>query len=475
MTRIGTPDNDVLYGYSDADEVINGGEGNDHLYGSGGNDTLNGGAGNDVLGIGIEGELFTSWPEIRELGNDVLNGGAGDDYLYGGAGNDQLLGGDGDDRLESGSGNDTLDGGGGDDTLIASYPPYYGSGSKTYLFGRGDGHDRIIGRFVGESDPGDALVFKAGIRPSDISVLRKDTIGDSLDFGSELTGRVPDRDADKFGDDLFLTIKNTGETVQIMTYFEPASSGDYYRPLAEIRFADGTVWDAEAVKALTLQATAGDDILLGYAGDDIISGGGGHDSLYGYDGNDTLHGGAGNDSVYGNYGDDILHGDEGDDLLLGAAGDDLLYGGNGQDSLSGAEGNDRLHGDVGNDNLSGDDGDDFLEGGDGDDYLKGQVGNDTLIGGTGNDVLEGGSGNDLYVINRDFGQDTIFNNDKSVGRVDVIAFGEGLSPSDFTARRTALAGGSLGEEDLYLTHLPSGDQLRILRYFSDNATGGATH
>jgi Ca2+-binding RTX toxin-like protein len=80
--------------------------------------------------------------------------------------------------------------------------------------------------------------------------------------------------------------------------------------------------------------------------------------------------------------------------LNGTAGDDLLVGGIGNDFLYGQAGNDRLEGLGGNDTLYGHEGDDTLIGGDGDDYLAGQEGNDIVDGGAGKDFLGAGPGND---------------------------------------------------------------------------------
>ncbi len=74
----GTENNDVLYGYEDAD-------------------TISAGAGDDTVYAGYA--------------NDVISGDAGNDALYGEDGNDQL---------DGGTGNDTLDGGYGDDTYVFS-------------------------------------------------------------------------------------------------------------------------------------------------------------------------------------------------------------------------------------------------------------------------------------------------------------------------------------------------------------------
>ncbi|WP_439589665.1 calcium-binding protein, partial [Hydrogenophaga sp.] len=87
----------------------------------------------------------------------------------------------------------------------------------------------------------------------------------------------------------------------------------------------------------------------------------------------------------------------------------------------------RLNGLEGNDTLNGGAQADVLEGGAGDDTLNGNAGEDTLIGGTGNDALNGGSGNDAYVFNLGDGADSITDHDTSVGNLDTLRLGAGLT------------------------------------------------
>lgn len=69
----------------------------------------------DVTRVLLDGAPFTGSAQSEWLygsdANDVVNGGDGDDYIHGSAGNDTLDGGNGDDYLNGGSGNDRLDGG----------------------------------------------------------------------------------------------------------------------------------------------------------------------------------------------------------------------------------------------------------------------------------------------------------------------------------------------------------------------------
>lgn len=70
----GTAANDILYGYTSADNRIDGLAGNDELHGYTGNDRLRGGAGDDII--------------YGQSGDDLLDGGTGNDTLKGGTGND---------------------------------------------------------------------------------------------------------------------------------------------------------------------------------------------------------------------------------------------------------------------------------------------------------------------------------------------------------------------------------------------------
>jgi len=108
------------------DDVLGGNNGDNLLAGDVGSDSIAGGDGDDTLygdgrvivdhhGTGGSGPIVT-YTDIAELpfpeasGNDTLNGGKGDDILLGGGGDDVLTG---------------------------------GKGSDTFIFGPGDGDDRI--------------------------------------------------------------------------------------------------------------------------------------------------------------------------------------------------------------------------------------------------------------------------------------------------------------------------------------------
>nr|WP_272490884.1 tandem-95 repeat protein [Mesobacterium pallidum] len=263
-----------------------------------------GGAGRIILGSGAVSEvrfsdvtltladLYLAADATGRTGLDLfassgtvsLDGGAGDDYLSGRSGSQVLQGFGGADSLSGSSGDDTLDGGAGHDTLNG------GSGNDTYLFSTGFGHDLLY--LDGGSDAFDVIVFDASVTPGDIGV----TQGPG---GYELS---TDGGAN--------TLTLSGDRGQI----------------AEIRFADGTVWTPATLAALAVPAgldqtgTQVADTLAGGAGNDEIAGGFGDDLLSGGDGNDYIYGGAGLDTITGGAGDDYLEDDTGGAVYTFGAG-----------------------------------------------------------------------------------------------------------------------------------------------------------
>jgi Ca2+-binding RTX toxin-like protein len=398
--------NDTLYG-GNGNDSLQGNENNDTLNGDAGNDTLDGGSGNDYLsgGTGADVYLFgtgsgqdtvynydsdavgtnadtvllgsgiaTTGVTLTRSSNDLiilLNG--SDDSLRvqsyfdtdgassyvvenlkfadgtvwnyatvkanlstatppasitvnGTAANETLKGGLGNDTVYGNAGNDTLDGGLGNDTLDS------GAGNDTYLFGKGSGKD-TISAYDGTVGKVDLIQLGADVLTTDVVLKRE-------------------------GDTLVLSINGSTDTLRVNSYFY--NDATYGYQVEQIKFADGTIWDVNAVKTKVLTATSGNDTLYGYASADTVSGLAGDDTVYAKAGNDTLDGGAGEDQLYG---------EDGDDLIRGGTQNDRLDGGNGADNLQGQ---------------------------DGDDTLNGQAGNDTLDGGLGNDLMIGGKGDDTY-------------------------------------------------------------------------------
>ncbi|WP_323601807.1 calcium-binding protein, partial [Rheinheimera pleomorphica] len=355
----------------------------DDLLGYATDDVIRGGGGNDSI--------------YGRDGDDKLYGDAGDDSLNGGLGNDKLYGGDGDDYLSGDVGNDRLEGGAGNDRLSG------GAGSDEYHFARGWGQD-TIDNFDSDSNKTDAIVFAEGISASDIRVARED-------------------------DDLLLTLANSTDSIKVNGYFLDGSS---IYLLEEVRFADGTVWDAEQVKTILQQGTSGNDVLYGLQGDDVIHAGAGDDAIYAVEGNNELYGEDGNDTITGT------------GLLDGGAGDDVLEG-KGADTLRGGDGNDTLiaHSDA---------------------WMQNQS---TLEGGKGNDTLYGGFGDDTYIFNLGDGADVII--ERRQGEAysnveasnDTLQFGEGIAADDLLFIRSG--------SDLLIRHSNGTDSITVQNWFAGSA------
>ncbi len=183
-----------------------------------------------------------------------------------------------------------------------------------------------------------------------------------------------------------------------------------------------------------VSGTSGDDLIdLAYTGDpdgdmvttgdDVIQAGEGTDNIFADLGNDEVHGGVGNDFISGGEGDDTLCGDAGDDMINGDEGNDTIYGGDGADIAEMGTGNDTFYGGAGDDIVNGGYGNDVLHGGTGDDHLRGSYGNDTIYSGStgeGNDYLWGGYGDDTFVIENDFGNDSISGEDQDEVNGDTL-------------------------------------------------------
>jgi Ca2+-binding RTX toxin-like protein/pimeloyl-ACP methyl ester carboxylesterase len=312
----GTAGDDVMTGLNSKNNVLYGHDGNDTL--NGGNWTNNilyGGNGNDVLnGAGAIDTLY------GDAGDDVLNGFSGNDTLHGGDGNDTLDGGIGVDILYGGAGDDYLTSSGGSTT--GGYTRYYGgTGNDTmkgsrfrdfYYFYLGDGQD-VIDERDGYYSYADRLQLGAGITTTDVVVTRE---------GSHLIVKVGDE----------------GNQIKILNWYDHS----YYR-VEELRFNDGTIWNATTLHGMGLQnlelhGTANNDSLTGTTGvNNYLYGEGGNDTLTGKSGNDYLAGGTGNDTLMGSSGNDtyLFESGSGLDIINDSAGaaDKINFSGINYDSL----------------------------------------------------------------------------------------------------------------------------------------------
>lgn len=326
-------------------------------------------------GINVPVTVYS--PAVVTIVPAEILGSDADDVIDGSQSSDRILGGEGADILNGLRGDDQLDGGAGDDTLNG------GVGDDTYLIGLNAGHD-TINNFDHRADPNtrqDRLVFGEGIFAEDVSVT--------------LDGR-----------DVLLTLNDGAQSVRLENFFE-LWQGQPLSEVSEIIFADGTQWDPELLRELSLSGGGGDDVLTGLPGQ--------------------------NDRIEGGFGDDQIDGGDGDDLLFGGEGNDHLLGGTGNDELHGGSGNDRL------------------EGGRGDDLL---------IGGEGDDYLQGWQGDNVYQVNIGGGHDVInnYNFSAPLPPTGLILFGEGVLPENVVA--------SVDGSDLLLTVIDVQQTVRVERHFA---------
>ena len=206
---------DKLWGGDGADQLV-GGDGADQLVGGDGRDliyyldspvgvTVNletgmgkgGYAEGDVL-ISIEdvggsnhGDILIGNDSDNELdgndGDDELHGNGGVDILRGREGADKLWGGDGNDSLSGNDGDDILHGGAGDDDLLGF------EGNDIFVFGPGDGNDRIR-YFIDNEDRIDLSAF--GLTGIDDLTLLSESYGVIVDMSAHDGGTIflPDID-----------------------------------------------------------------------------------------------------------------------------------------------------------------------------------------------------------------------------------------------------------------------------------------
>ncbi|WP_416637939.1 calcium-binding protein [Pseudomonas sp. OHS18] len=405
-TILGTGGSDVIRGYS-GNDVIKAGAGNDLIHGNEGDDTLYGGAGDDFL--------------LGNQGNNTLYGEDGDDNLFGGEGRDNLYGGRGNDVLIAGSGANSLYGGDGDDTLFAGDGASVlsgGSGNDFYIFAAGNGNT-IINNWDNQVGNVDKLIIE-DYALADLAITR-------------------------LNDDLIVTVKETGRTLTVQSYFQNDAEGGYALDYIGLE-KDGTILDIPTIKALVQVASENSDRLYGYSGSDTLSGQGGNDLIFGGAGNDILSGDAGDDQITGGAGTDVYRFELGwgqdvinnydtgtektdaivfgqgiakADIAITRSGSDLILSYRGTadkitvrtyfdndgasayklEEIRFADGSQwtitqvkelAILGTTGNDTLTGYATDDSISGGAGNDRIDTLGGNDTLDGGVGNDTLNGG-------------------------------------------------------------------------------------
>jgi Ca2+-binding RTX toxin-like protein len=260
-----------------------------------------------------------------------LDGDAENDTIAGGPGIEALLGGDGNDSLDGNGGNDVAFMGAGDDTFV--WDPGDGSdvvegqtGADRMLFNGANGAEqfdltangerlrffRNLGNITMDTNDVETVDIRAlggaddvtvnDLSGTDVTTVRSDLAGTP---GGNTGDGQPDDVIVKGtnGDDVALVTGSNGAAnvlglaaaVQIVNA-EPANDTLTLDLLAGDDVAEASGLAASSVK-LTVDAGAGDDVLVGSAGDDVLFGRDGDDTLVGGPGLDILDGGNGNNTV----------------------------------------------------------------------------------------------------------------------------------------------------------------------------------
>ncbi len=173
--------------------------------------------------------------------------------------------------------------------------------------------------------------------------------------------------------------------------------------------------DNDRVDANDSPENDNDDSIDAGAGNDIIIAGLGNDTVRADEGDDSVEGGSGNDEIYGFEGTDTVDGGAGDDLIntrtspgtgvpdegyVDPGNPGISYPGdsdpdNDRDSVLGGTGNDTILTGDDDDTIDGGSGNDSIDAGFDDDSVIGGLGNDTIEAGEGADTVEGGDGDDV--------------------------------------------------------------------------------
>ncbi|WP_456389590.1 hypothetical protein [Profundibacter sp.] len=407
--------------------------------------------------------------------------GADIENATGGANADILIGNELANFLIGGGGDDTLIGGAGDDTAGFS-----GAQAQYNITINADGTVTIDHTSGSGADGTDALSGIEYAQFSDTTVALGSTdavVITGTNGNDTLTGTAVDEILRGIGGDDVLTGAAGDDTLDGGAGSDTASyasSSTAVNVYLNIFYGTTGGGDAQGDTLVAIENITGsdhDDILSGDGEANVLTGSGGDDTLYGRYGNDTLNGGAGNDTLLGGNGLDTLIGGDGDDILTGGdtTGDlrDVIYGGEGNDSIDGGYGNDELRGDAGDDTIAGGFGADLVIGGAGNDVMTGSAYGDEVHGGAGNDFINGGFGHDR--VNGGTGADKFYHlgifdhgadwiQDYNAADGDVLLWGGGTATADnfLIQRAETTNAGAAGVEEIFVTHIPSGNLLWAL-------------
>lgn len=449
------------------DDILYGGTGHDWLIDNhGGSDLLVGGDGTDLLE-----NHDPAYP--GRVAYNTLIGGTGDDYLrssnWMAGGFDRLYGGDGADVLHLELPRGYVDGGPGSDMLSAWWLP------EDVVTGVGLSADSLRAELYG--GPGDDWYavdyqywLESGLPEDQTFPVGEIVIGDGS--GADRLSISTRRDALRFareGEDLIVRRVDAQATVRWVDFFRRATpvsvtvgevvyssepvtgAGSSASEFAAVGFVrrsfgrDGVLpqtlsrTELLALTAVildedtpqTAEGGAGDDLLRGGRGDDRLRGGPGADALVGGPGADryVFHQGDGVDTILDDDGANVLEFGPGitPDMLSLALGSLLVRVGSGGDAVRvlgfdpedpfAARGIQEFHfadgqiltlaallgrgieiaGTAGEDSLLGTAAFDRIAAGADDDVIDARAGDDIVNGGAGHDELTGGAGDDLLL------------------------------------------------------------------------------
>lgn len=177
-------------------------------------------------------------------------------------------------------------------------------------------------------------------------------------------------------------------------------------------------------------AVTSDSPTFGTAGGDTITAPGTEGYVI-YGGATTSDTGTGDDNITGSAGDDYIYAGDGNDTIYYGEGDNIVFGGEGNDLID----------DVFGSNLTGAD---EIVGGAGNDTIWSGGGDDILYGGTGDDIMYGEEDADTFVIEDDFGNDTIYGGEFTmVGASDTDTINASAVTTDLTVIYSAHQTGTM--------------------------------
>lgn len=327
----GDAGDDTLYANNSGFADANGGTGNDLIYAGGGNSR--GGEGNDRIILGASSYSPTLFGDAGDDLIDASNGTPG--AIYGGSGADTLIGGAYADTIASG-----------DQNTAYQYPFAVARfredmGTEHDVISAGNGNDTIGAGLGDDVDGGagtDSLSLSLGGSAVGLSFDTTGITGASFTFGGGIITAV--------------------ETLVALRGSE----------------FDDTLNLATQSTLLTVNAGAGNDVIIAQGSSVSVMGGSGDDRFVSGTAGDNFDGGDGVDTIdYAGYAVGVTV----------ALSDTLQGSGPGGDTLTNVE---NVGGSAFGDNITGNAASNLIYGFGGDDTLRGGLGADTLIGGLGDDV-----------------------------------------------------------------------------------------